>query len=190
MESFTANLNTIVSLGTILGQIFILGIVILWLGTSFGQKSTKKKAADLLSKIGSGGLIMGFVVALTSVVLSIVYSDVIGFQPCKLCWIQRIFLYPQVIILGLTLWKKTRDAIAYCLSLSIIGAVIAAYNFYGQSFNPSILPACDVSGGASCAVRFFVEFGYITIPMMSLTAFSLIIVSMLLARFSENKQLS
>ena len=123
--------------------------------------------------------------ATISVLVSLTYADIIGFEPCKLCWVQRIFLYPQAIILGLALWKKTKDAGIYCLYLSVIGGLIALYHFYGQSFNPSALPACDAVGGVSCAVRFFVEFGYITIPMMSLTAFSLIIVSLLLSRFAQ-----
>ena len=122
---------------------------------------------------------------LFSVAVSLIYSDVIGYEPCKLCWIQRIFLYPQVIILGLALWKKTKDSSLYCLALSSVGAVIAGYHFYGQSFNPNALPTCDTIGTASCAVRFFVEFGYITLPLMSLTAFLLIITLMLLNKSTD-----
>lgn len=182
MESFTQNLNTLTSLGTIFGQIFIAIVVILWLCVRFEKASVKKLAKDILSTLGSWGIILGFLVALTSTTVSLIYSDIIGYEPCKLCWIQRIFLYPQIIILGLALWKKTKDSEMYCLALSTIGGIIAAYHFYGQSFNPNALPACDVAGGGSCALRFFVEFGYVTIPMMSLTAFLLIIVSMILAK--------
>src|SRR3989338_4106592 len=152
MAGFTENLNLIASLGTIAGQIFLVTILILWLFSRFGKGSVKSRSIEILRKAGSWGLVSGFVVVLTSVVLSLVYSDFIGFEPCKLCWIQRIFLYPQVVILGLALWKKSRDAAEYCLALSVIGAVIAGYHFYGQSFNPSALPACDVAGGASRAL--------------------------------------
>lgn len=182
MTSFTEQLNFFASLGTIVGQIFIFLVIVLWLSASFEKAPIKKLAKHALSALASRGLVLGFLVSLVAVSVSLVYSDIIGYEPCKLCWIQRVFLYPQVIILGLALWKKTKDAAEYCLSLSIIGAVIAGYHFYGQSFNPNALPACDVTGGVSCAIRFFVEFGYVTIPMMSLTAFLLIIASMLLAK--------
>ncbi|MDO8482527.1 MAG: disulfide bond formation protein B [bacterium] len=185
MESFTQSLNTVASLGTILGQIFIAGVIIVWLCVRFGKASVKKSSEGILSKIGDWGLVLGFLVTAGATAVSLIYSDIIGYEPCKLCWVQRVFLYPQVIILGLVLWKKTRDSEVYCLALSIIGAVIAAYHFYGQSFNPDALPACDVAGGASCALRFFVEFGYVTIPLMSLTAFLLIIVSMLLSNLTK-----
>ncbi|MDO8590950.1 MAG: disulfide bond formation protein B [bacterium] len=186
MESFTENLNTFASIGTIAGHVFILAVLVTWLFARFGKNSPSGKwGREVLAKIGSYGLALGFLVALASVIISLVYSDIIGYEPCKFCWIQRIFLYPQVIILGLALWKKTKDAITYCLALSFIGTPIAAYLFYGQSFNPNALPACGVTGETSCAVRYFVEFGYITIPLMSLTAFILIIVSLLLAKSAE-----
>lgn len=184
MENFTQNLNIFASLGTIIGQIFIVGVIVLWFCARLEKASVSKLAKDILSMLGSWGIIFGFLVALTSTAVSLIYSDIIGYEPCKLCWVQRIFLYPQVIILGLALWKKTKDSEMYCLALSIIGGVIATYHFYGQSFNPNALPACDVVGAASCAVRFFVEFGYVTIPMMSLTAFLLIIVSVFLSKWA------
>lgn len=187
MASFTEQLNFFASLGTIIGQIFIFLVIVLWLSVKLEKSPIKKTAEHALSALASQGLVFGFLVALTSTVVSLIYSDIIGYEPCKLCWVQRIFLYPQVIILGLALWKKTKDSEVYCLALSVIGGVIAAYHFYGQSFNPNALPACDFAGGASCAIRFFVEFGYVTIPMMSLTAFLLIIASMLLAKSAEKK---
>lgn len=182
MTSFTEQLNFFTSLGTIAGQIFIFLVIVLWLGAKFEKSPIKKTAEYALSSLASRGLVLGFLVALISTAVSLVYSDIVGYEPCKLCWIQRVFLYPQVIILGLALWKKTKDSDMYCLALSTIGGIIAIYHFYGQSFNPNALPTCDVAGGASCALRFFVEFGYVTIPMMSLTAFLLILVSMLLAK--------
>ena len=187
MTSFTEQLNFFASLGTVLGQIFIFLVIVLWLCVRFEKAPWKKTAELALSALTSRSLVLAFIVALVAVSVSLVYSDIIGYEPCKLCWIQRIFLYPQVIILGLALWKKTKDAAEYCLALSIIGGVIAAYHFYGQSFNPSALPACDVAGGGSCALRFFVEFGYVTIPLMSLTTFALIAICMLLTRFIAPK---
>ncbi len=181
MTRFAEHVNFIASLGTVAIQVLTLGLIVIWLVARFGkQTETVKWAREFLAKVGSYALIGGFLVAITSVTISLVYSNVIGFEPCELCWIQRIFLYPQAIILGLALWKKTKDAATYCLALSIIGLLVAGYHYYGQTFNPGALPACAAGGGVSCAVRFFVEFGYITIPLMSFTAFLFLTVCMFL----------
>ena len=191
MAAFTENLNFFASIGGVLGQLFIVTVFVLFLCVKFAphtqgakQACLRRQAREVLAKISTHGVLIGFVVSLVSVILSLVYSDIVGYVPCTLCWFQRIFLYPQVIIFGLALWKKTKDSELYCLVLSIIGAVIAGYHFYGQSINPSALPACAASGGTSCAVRYFVEFGYVTIPMMAFTAFLLIITTLLLSRYN------
>jgi len=186
MAQFTDGLNFVASAGVIIGQVFVLAIIALWLYVRFFPNgSVRDGAFDTLNWIGKRGLAIGFSVALVSVIVSLIYSDIIGYVPCKLCWIQRIFLYPQVIILGLALWKKTKDADLYCIALSVIGVVIAGYHFYGQSIDTSVLPACTASGGTSCAVRYFIEFGYVTIPMMAFTAFLLILTSVLLTRYAQ-----
>lgn len=187
MQNFTENINYFSSLGTVIGQVIFIVIIGLLIHAKFAHDVKAARSRAILARASSWGMIFGFVVVIISTILSLVYSEVIGFVPCELCWIQRIFLYPQVVILGLALWKKTKDATTYCLALSGIGAVVALYNFYGQSFNPGALPACDALRATSCAVRYFVEFGYVTIPLMSLTAFLLIIISMLLAKSVEDK---
>lgn len=185
METFTENLNLFVSAGTIVGQMLMLFAGALFLLARFATGSSGMWAKKCLAEAGRWGLHLAFVIAASGTLVSLIYSEVIGFAPCELCWVQRIFLYPHVIILGLALWKNTKDAARYCLALSGIGALVALYHFYGQSFNPSALPGCDAIGGASCAVRYFVEFGYVTIPLMSLTAFLLIIIFLLLAKSAQ-----
>lgn len=185
MAFFTEPFNFIIGFGTVLFQLTAFVIIVIWVYVHFGKNShIVASAKKILEWIGRRGIHLGFIVASAAVVGSLVYSELIGFEPCKLCWVQRIFIYPQVLILGLTLWKKTKDAAIYCLSLSVIGFLFATYHYYGQMFNPSALP-CAASGTGSCAVRFFVEFGYITIPMMSLSAFLLLIILMLLASAYE-----
>jgi len=182
MQNFADNLNYFTSLGTIIGQVLFVVIIGLIVHVKFANEVNAAHSRKILHHTGEWGIHFAFAVAVTGVALSLVYSQFVGYPPCELCWIQRIFLYPQVIILGLAIWKKTKDAKVYCLTLSSIGAVVAFYNFYGQSFNPNALPACDIGGAASCAVRFFVEFGYVTIPLMSFTVFVLIITSLYLSK--------
>ena len=133
------------------------------------------------------------VVGLASVVFSFVYSEVFGLIPCALCWIQRGLLYAIVIISGTALWKKywgvhrdvrgdvykdmhERAVTDYGIVLSSIAGVIALYGHYLQ-MGGSALVTCPTAGaGAECAQRLVFEFGYITIPLMSLTTFVFFIV--------------
>lgn len=129
--------------------------------------------------LGQYGVVIAFVLSLIAVAGSLTYSNVIGYEPCFLCWWQRIFMYPQVILLGLALVKKEAQSIKkYALALSIIGAPISIYHILVQNSTriASTAPCLAVSDGASCAVDLVRVFGSITIPMMCLSIFLAIIV--------------
>jgi len=117
---------------------------------------------------------LAFTAVLIATLGSLTYSEIIGYEPCKLCWIQRILMYPQVLILGLAVWgqhKGNRALIDVSLIMSLIGAMVAFYHYLMQL---GIIPegSCAAVGySVSCAERFVMEFGYLTIPMMALSAF-------------------
>ncbi len=84
-------------------------------------------------------------------------------------------MYPQAILFGLAFLKKDRGIFAYAIPLSVIGAVAAGYHYLLQIGLIGSIISCSAVGYAeSCAKIFINEFGYITLPMMSLTAFALI----------------
>ncbi len=115
-----------------------------------------------------------FAVALAASLGSMFYSDIMGYAPCVLCWWQRVFMYPQAVIAGVALWKQDRRALSYLSVLAALGAAIAGYHYLLEW---GLIPAglCPATGtGPSCAQRFVYEFGYISIPLMSLTAFALL----------------
>jgi disulfide bond formation protein DsbB len=114
-------------------------------------------------------------------VLSLIYSDVIGYLPCTLCWYQRILLYPEVLLLGLALWKEDRTITDYIIALSGLGILLSAYQKYLELGGTSILP-CSATA-ASCSKVYVMEFGYITIPVMALTSFVFIFVLMLIHNY-------
>ncbi|KPC98964.1 Disulfide bond formation protein C [Geobacillus sp. BCO2] len=60
---------------------------------------------------------------------SLYFSEVLGFIPCDLCWFQRIFMYPQVIILGIAIVRKDAAAARYSFTLSLIGGGISLYHY-------------------------------------------------------------
>lgn len=120
-------------------------------------------------------LFLALVVATTATLGSLFYSEVLKYEPCVLCWYQRILMYSQVPILLLAWSKKDLHVIPYSLILSSIGVVIAAYHYFIQ-VTPTESVVCSVVGySTSCTQTFSMQFGYITIPMMALSAFLLII---------------
>ena len=120
-------------------------------------------------------LFLSFIVALAATLGSLFYSEILGYEPCKLCWFQRIFMYPQVILLGMAFWKRDEEIIKYSLILSAIGVFLAGYHYLMQL--GVVNSPCPVVGySVSCSKLFVMQFGYITIPLMSLTAFVLIIL--------------
>lgn len=148
----------------------------------------RKSFPSQLNFFGKNATLFAFIVALATMVGSIFYSGVIGYEPCALCWYQRIFMYPQVFLLGLALVKKDRNIIPYSLLLSAVGAVIAAYHYLVQAGITDNLFCLTGESSVSCSQRYFVSFGYITIPMMSLSAFLLIIFLMISARISNREK--
>lgn len=160
------------SIGTLLVYIFfaVLTIVIIF------KLQTNKKFKKYFVFLRNNALSFAFLVALGAMFGSLFFSEVAHFEPCTLCWWQRVFLYPQVIILGIAFWKKDRQARLYTILLSLIGASIAGYQYIITALAPvSPLGICSATG-PSCLTNYFTEFGFITSPFMSFTAFVLIAV--------------
>ena len=51
-----------------------------------------------MSKKLENSLLMIWVVSFVATLGSLYFSEVRGYEPCELCWYQRIFMYPIVII--------------------------------------------------------------------------------------------
>ncbi len=128
------------------------------------------------------GMAIAFIVALTAMAGSLTYSDVLLYNPCKLCWFQRILMYPLVLILGVGFWKKDafKTSTLYALIMSLIGIPVALYHYLEQI--GVVSPTCAIGSAVSCAKKYTLTFGYITIPFMALSAFLLIALIMLVLR--------
>lgn len=137
---------------------------------------------DVVDSIAGKALWIAAGLSFGGMALTLYYSDVLGFEPCPLCWWQRIFLYPQVMLYGMAIWcgRYRETAIDASIALSFLGAGVALYHHALQMLPGSGLP-CPATG-PSCAQITFLEFGYITYPMMAFALFAFLIVTMLIAR--------
>lgn len=117
------------------------------------------------------GYLIAFFTVLGSVGMTLLYSEVFGFIPCGLCWLQRIFLYPQAVLLAVALWKRDMRVGMYGIALSVLGIPVALYQHYLQMGGPD-LGVCPTAGeGADCAERILFEFGFMTFPLLSAILF-------------------
>jgi disulfide bond formation protein DsbB len=173
------------SLLTLISNIFLVILLIAWIAAS--RFKYKKLWQPLSVYLKRYSLLLALIVSLTATLGSLYFSDVRKFTPCLLCWYQRIFMYPLPFIFATALWKKTRDVFYYAIPLTVIGGLIAAYHYYLQ-VNPNPLAPCAAVGfSVSCSDRFTTNFGYITIPWMSLSAFVLIAVLLLFYKLGKQK---
>lgn len=128
------------------------------------------------------GLYLAWLVAIVATSGSLYFSEVRHFVPCSLCWFQRIFMYPLVIILGIASFRQDKGIIRYVLPLSIIGMLIAIWHVIEENTGVSI-GMCNV--GVPCTVKYINWLGFITIPVLSLTGFTLITMVLLGLRMNK-----
>jgi disulfide bond formation protein DsbB len=139
----------------------------------------------LLSFCRTYSLYLAWVVSLVAVAGSLFLSDYIGYEPCKLCWFQRIFMYPQAILLAIACYKNDRGQIPYLLPFSVIGGSISLYHYAEQKI-PALAKILPCTSGVPCNEDYLDWFGFITIPFLALIAFILIFVLLWMGR-SDSK---
>ncbi|MFK3961683.1 disulfide oxidoreductase [Guptibacillus hwajinpoensis] len=108
---------------------------------------------------------------------SLYFSEVLKYEPCELCWYQRILMYPLVMILGIAVVRKDASQRFYVLPLSIIGTCVSLYHYLLQktSFLAEAAPSC---GRVPCTGEYINYLGFITIPFLALIAFLTITILM------------
>jgi len=123
---------------------------------------------------------LAFAVALTATLGSLYLSEVARFPPCRLCWYQRIAIYPLVPLLGLAAWRRDRGVRLYALALIALGLPISLYHLVLERVPSLESGVCDPAN--PCTIIWVQRFGYLTIPVMAATAQALIAALLLLVR--------
>lgn len=157
-------LNTLLATGGIV-LVFAAGILIF--------DFVKERALHALVSVW--GLFTALIITLSGSVMTLIYSEVFGFVPCGLCWLQRVFLYPQVVILALALYYHDKTAARYGIALSIPGALVGLYQHYLQMGGSEFVTCPTAGAGADCARRIMFEYGFVTFPLLSVMLFVFLI---------------
>lgn len=119
--------------------------------------------------------------ALLATAGAVLLGEVMGMTPCVLCWYQRIAMFPLVLILGMGLFRDDARSVTYASPLAWVGWGIAAYHcliFWGVVAE-GLIPC---GKGSSCADADVQVAGFVPIPLLSLIAFTAILVLLWTAR--------
>ncbi|WP_370639046.1 disulfide oxidoreductase [Cohnella sp. REN36] len=131
--------------------------------------------------IRSNYLYLAWVVSLVATGGSLFLSEVMNYAPCKLCWLQRIFMYPLVLLLGRAAIKDDRGIVGYALPLAVIGGLFSLYH-YGEQKVPGMANLLPCTVGVPCNEDYLDWFGVVTIPLLALVAFVLISLLLIFGR--------
>lgn len=133
-------------------------------------------------------LYLAFAVSLMAMLGSLYFSEIAGFPPCVLCWYQRIGMYPLVAIIGTAIYTKDRNLLIPAFILAIPGWLVSVYhNLLYYNLIPEAAAPCIA--GVSCTTKFIEWFGFLTIPLLSLIAFTSILILLTIhwKSFSNNQ---
>lgn len=172
-------LEDVIPLGTLNLLCAIGGLVLLivTLGLLFDYYANKSRYYQSFIAPFVWQILIG--VSVGSVVLSLIYSEYFGFIPCSLCWLQRIALYPQalLVLVAYRLREKNHFPL-YSTILSIFGFVVAVYHYVYQLLPKEtysgVIP-CLADGSADCAEKIMNVFGFVTFPFLSAVTFAFLI---------------
>lgn len=149
------------------------GAVAVTVLSALARRDPDGQAAMLLDDVADAALPLAAVVAATSMVGSLFFSEVLGYPPCTLCWYQRIAMYPLAPILGIAAVRRDLSIRPYVAVLAVSGAVISVYHYMIQWVPDLDATACAVDN--PCTAVFVREFGIVSIPFMALSGFLAII---------------
>jgi hypothetical protein len=157
------------ALGTIALQIATAVFVVLWI-----------KKSPHIEKVYKHFPAIVLVLFVSSAIGSFIYEYGFGYEPCLLCWYQRIAIFGIAILSFTGDIRANKTLQKQVLIFSTLGILVALLHNY-TDIVPNTMDICGA--GPSCLKRYIHEFGYITIPMMSLTT---LVSGFVLALFSTN----
>ena len=132
------------------------------------------RARPLVAAVGELRLWLAAAVALGATFGSLYFSEHVGYEPCKLCWLQRVHMFPLGLILVVAALRKDLRAAWYAVPVAAVGAAISVWHQLVEHYPQLAGDTCSLT--VPCAVPYFRVFGFVTLSFMALTAFIAVIV--------------
>jgi disulfide bond formation protein DsbB len=114
-----------------------------------------------------------WLLAAVSTLGALFLSDVMSVAPCALCWYQRIFMFPLVLLLPVGLFPLDQKVVRYAAPLAAAGWLVALFHLLlTTGLIPESVTPC--TQGIPCSRIEMEWFGFVTIPLLSLLSFTAI----------------
>ena len=145
----------------------------------------KSKVSSLGSQPGWTLLFAAWVVVASATLGSLFFSEVMRVPVCVLCWYQRIAMYPLVLILAIGLFPYDPKVVRYAGALAGVGWLSAMFHvLLVAGIIPEGVQPCVQ--GIPCSETHISLLGFLNIPVMSLSTFTLIGVLLFYAHRMES----
>ncbi|HSK06573.1 MAG TPA: disulfide oxidoreductase [Acidimicrobiia bacterium] len=142
------------------------------------------KGPEAATLLGDKAVWLAWVVALVATVGSLMYSELFHYVPCRLCWFQRIAMYPLAIVLLVGAIRREAAVRFYAIPIALIGLVISIYHNVLQFFPSLEGTSCDPL--VPCSARSIEMFGFMDLPFMAGAGF--IVIAVLLAFYTKAEE--
>ncbi|AOV95134.1 hypothetical protein AQV86_04390 [Nanohaloarchaea archaeon SG9] len=175
----------VLAAGILVLNAFLLALGLLYLFKRLtGFEEAEKRISEAFDFFTAGFEELAFLLTSVSVLGSLYMSEVLEIPACEFCWYQRILIFPLPVILGVSLFMDRDDVADYVISLAVLGLPVSIYHYIVQM---SQLSTGSCSTAVSCSSVQVQEFGFVTIPWMSLTLFLTVIALALLSYRPQSK---
>jgi len=178
----TNTITTFFALLALACNAFVIAVAAAWV---FGRR-VPRVWSSMLAALGPNALGLGAVIAVVATAGSLYLSEGAHFIPCRLCWYQRIGMYPLAVVLPLAAIRRDRRAWPYPLALALGALPISIYHVILERFPSLETGACEVTN--PCSIVWVRHFGFVTIPYMAASAFAAIAVAMCVAAPRHTKE--
>jgi len=175
--------NTFFTILTLLSNAVVVTALVLALAAAV-SRSARRIAEHVVDLVGPAARPTAWLVAAVATAGSLYYSEIADFVPCRLCWFQRICMYPLAAILLVGLLLRDHRVRWYAAPFVVVGAPLSLYHWLMERGVFAESSACAIT--VPCAVPWFEELGYVTLAFMALSGFlcigSLLVVDWLWER--------
>lgn len=168
---------------SILALVALGGSMALWVLRLVSRFSAS--ASTFVRSVGDAALPLAAAVAIGATAGSLYFSEIANFTPCKLCWWQRIAMFPLSITLSTAAARRDWSVRWYVLPAAAFGLCVSVYHYVIEWFPTLEKTSCSLE--APCTQVWFRTFGFSSLAFMAGCGFIAIITLLLCPKTSSEQ---